>query len=223
MRRIFEPPPLRAVTEPPERPEAPARAPTDAGRTRTNTDLGARPLPKVPALPSLAARGGTPRTEARLVAPKAETEAALDKAIERISSDDLWDDIPEQFEAAPPPRLSEPEIEMVVEAEPPPASPPAPTRPPDISEPEIEITGLAEAADEDADAPAEMEMTVENDSAKIVEVVKDTSSQTITMTIDEPPEAEIVIVKPGRAITADDTTMVSGSIEPKRTKRRTDA
>ena len=50
-------------------------------------------------------------------------------------------------------------------------------------------------------------MTVEDDSAKVVEIVKDTSSQTITMTVDEPPEPEIVIVKPGRAITADDTAM----------------
>jgi serine/threonine protein phosphatase PrpC len=218
MRRIFEPPPLRAVTEPPERQEEPtrpehARAQTDSGRSRTNTDLGARPLPKVPAPPSLPrqqARGSTPPSERSLIAPKAETEAALEKAIERISSDDLWDDVSEAkaaIAAAPAPRLSEPEIEMVVEAEPPPPHEIAPAKTPELSEPEIQITTLAEEAGDDE--PAEMVMTVEDDSAKVVEVVKDTSSQTITMTVEEPPEPEIVVVQP--------------AVEAKRAKRQTDA
>ena len=50
-----------------------------------------------------------------------------------------------------------------------------------------------------------------------------TSSQTITMTVEEPSEPEILVVQPGRAITADDTAMVAGAIETKRAKRRTDA
>ena len=68
-----------------------------------------------------------------------------------------------------------------------------------------------------------MIMTVEDDSARVVEIVKDTSSQTITMTVEEPSEPEILVVQPGRAITADDTAMVSGAIETKRAKRETDA
>ena len=38
-----------------------------------------------------------------------------------------------------------------------------------------------------------MIMTVEDESAKIVEVVKDTSSQTLSLTLEEPPEPEITI------------------------------
>jgi hypothetical protein len=223
MRRIFEPPPLRAVTEPPEpstEPERPAaRAPTDSGRARNNTDLGARPLPKVPAPPSLSiSRGSTPPSS--LIVPKAETEAGVDKAIERISSDDMWDDVPEPFVAPAKPPSTGPVIEMLVEAEPPPPAPPAP---PELSEPEIQITALADAASDDDGEPAEMIMTVEDDSARVVEIVKDTSSQTITLTVDEPSEPEILVVQPGRAITADDTQMVAGAIETKRAKRGTDA
>lgn len=214
MRRIFEPPPLRAVTEPGEQPTEPA--PAEASRARSNTDLGARPLPKVPAPPARPAPRGSPPPSS-LIVPKAETEAALDKAMERISSDDIWDDVPETF--ATKPATSDPAIE--IEAEPPPPPPAPPLEP---SEPEIQITELAAAAsDDDDDQPAEMIMTVEDDSARIVEIVKDTSSQTITLTVDEPSEPEILVVQPGRAITADDTQMVAGAIETKRAKRRTDA
>jgi serine/threonine protein phosphatase PrpC len=226
MRRIFEPPPLRAVTEPPEPPSEPEPAPsgratTDGGRARTNTDLGARPLPKVPALPGRTPPRGSP-PPASLIVPQAETEAAVAKAIERISSDDLWDDVPEQFVAPATPPAAGPTIEMVVEAEPPPPPPPPSAAP--LSEPEIQITGLAEAAASDDDGePAEMIMTVEDDSARVVEIVKDTSSQTMTLTVNEPSEPEILVVQPGRAITADDTAMVAGAIETKRAKRRSDA
>ena len=53
-------------------------------------------------------------------------------------------------------------------------------------------------------------MTIEDDSARVVEVVKDTSSQTITMTIEEPPE-------PG------DHASCSRRAETKRAKSQTDA
>jgi serine/threonine protein phosphatase PrpC len=183
----------------------PERAPADGGRPRTNTDLGATPLPRSPAPANPDAnpnrsrpRGTTPPSERSLIATPAETGAALDAAMARISLDDRWAELPdedseEQQRATVPvakPSESELEAEIVVEAEPPPAPAPAPMKNAALSEPEISISAL-----EDDGHPAATETVVESDSAKIVEVVQDTSSQTITMTIEEPPEPEIEIVR----------------------------
>jgi len=219
--------------------DADARASTESDSTRAPTATGAAraatdppPLPEIPTPvarpPAPAAanpmrthpRGSTPPSGKSLIAPAAETGAAFDAAMEKITVDTGWAELPDEdasdeHERATVPvskvaeSESEPETEIIVEAEPPPAPAAVAKRPPD-SEPEISITALADAAgDPSSDEPSEIEMTIEDDSARVVEVVKDTSSQTITMTIDEPPEPEIVVVQP--------------AAESKRAKSQTDA
>jgi len=218
--------PLRAATEPPALPDppnlrAPTNPPADERRPPTHTDLGAAQLPRPPAaLPALPnpfrqhPRGSTPPSEKSLISTPAQTSAALDKAMEKLTVDEMWAELPgdeEEDESKTKPegpgrrRTPAAGTEIIVEAEPPPL-PVDTKKAPELSEPEISITTLADAADasdasaqDDGDEPAEMVMTIEDDSAKITEVVKDTSSQTITMTVDEPPEPEIVIVKPNDA------------------------
>ena len=175
--------------------------------------------------------------------PKAEraaAEAQLDQALLELTVDRTWGGKPpndgdsDGDVTAPSPRIpsrtatEEPEITMEADA------------PPDgkgdddaeENEPEISIENVVEM---EAEAPmnehehsAEVITTMDDNSARITEVVKETSSQTMTLTVAEPAPPEILIVKPGRAITADDTKLVAGSIDTtdkpaKRAKRQTDA
>jgi hypothetical protein len=195
---VHEPPPLpRATTEPPELPAIPSlesRTKTEnLRRKKTNddsdfahaeTDVGQGPAKTSNPLRSHP-RGSTPPSERSLISPPAETGAALDAAMARISLDDGWAELPDDDSAAeratpPVKRAPEPDpgTEIIVEAEPPPA--PKGKRDPALSEPEISISAL-----EDDGEPAE--------TAKVVEVLQDSSGQTITMTIEEPSEPEIVI------------------------------
>ncbi len=218
--------PPRASTEPPALPEPPAAT---EGRPRSNTDLGAAPPARAPApvpLPSLGnpfrqARGSNPQP---LKSGKAETEAALDKAMDKITGDvdEMWAETPEEPESETKPEGSrrkrtesgETEAEIVVEADEPPAElaravKPPPAASPIPSEPEIQIVQLAEEAEKSDGEGQVIEMTVD-----------DSAPQKKPSDASEP---EILIVRPGRAITADDTPLVAGAIEPKRPKRGTDA
>ena len=181
------------------------RGTTDPGGHRAVTDDAARAATEPPVLAATATpssnplrahpRGSTPPSERSLIAPPAETGAALDAALDKISLDTDWatlpdDDVDARERATVPVDRetdAEPEAEIVVEAELPPAPKALPKKDAAPSEPEISISAL-----EDED-PAVMEMAVESDSAKIVEVVQESSTKTITMTIEEPPEPEIVI------------------------------
>jgi serine/threonine protein phosphatase PrpC len=197
-RPVHEPPPLpRATTEPPELPAIPSlesRTKTEnLRRKKTNddsdfahaeTDVGQGP-PRTGNPLRSHPRGSTPPSERSLISPPAETGAALDAAMARISLDDGWAELPDDDGSAdratqPGKRPPEPEpgAEIIVEAELPPA--PKGKRDPALSEPEISISAL-----EDDGEPAE--------TARVVEVLQDSSGQTITMTIEEPSEPEIVI------------------------------
>lgn len=214
--------PGRAATEPPSLPEPPA-----SERAKSNTDLGGPPQHRPPALPSLPdpfrphARGS--EAPQPLKSGKAETEAALDKAMDKITGDvdDMWGETPEESQPETRPEGSrrkrtesgEQDAEIVVEADEPPeavsrAAKPPPGATPPPSEPEIEITRLADEADE-SDGEV-IEMTVDDNSAP-------------QQRPSDQSEPEILIVRPGRAITADDTKLIAGAIEPKRGKRSTDA
>jgi serine/threonine protein phosphatase PrpC len=205
--------PQRAATEPPALPDPPVR-------TTKTTDLGATPIPRPPALPSVPnpfrqhPRGSTPPSEKSLIAPKAETEAALDKAMDKMTVDSMWgepDDEGSQPETKPDALTSRKRAEsdagvpreIVVEADAPP-EPVVAKKPPGLSDPEISITTLADESDE-----------------HVIEMTADDPSQPVKSSDESEPE--IVIVKPGRAITADDTKLVAGAIDTKRPKRQTDA
>ena len=200
---------------------APERASDDPGRAPT------LPPPNVPE-PIVDERPTVARTRTPpggLIAPKEETAAALDDGFAKITGEK-----PEQ----PPPVASSPppsdgddtEAIIVVEAAEPPSAPvvvPAPQAPRqarpvlgDHSDAEISITMEADEPDEPeapADDHVEMILAKEEDSARIVEVVKETSSQIIQLTVEEPAPPDIVVVQPGRPITADDTSLVAGAIE----------
>jgi serine/threonine protein phosphatase PrpC len=166
--------------------------------TRAPTPL---PLPPAPSGPPqrIHPRGSTPPTG--FFVPPQETADELDRALGEITG--------ERLPPPPQPTSSEDSMpEIVVEkglGGAAPTTEPAPAKGPHLSEPEISITELAAAAGEDdvptgesngsrPEEPDEMVMTVDEDSAgKVVEVLKDTSSQTMSITIEEPPEPEITI------------------------------
>jgi hypothetical protein len=60
-----------------------------------------------------------------------------------------------------------------------------------LSEPEISISKLEAAADDGE--PAEMTLTTDDDGARVTEVVKDTSSKEMKLTVEESSDAEIVV------------------------------
>ena len=60
-----------------------------------------------------------------------------------------------------------------------------------LSEPEIQISKLEAAADDGE--PAEMTLTVDDDGARVTEVVKDSSSKEMQLKVEEPSDAEIVV------------------------------
>ncbi len=211
----------RAPTPPPD--EDPARGPT---------------VPAM-AIPRLHPRGSTPPSERseRLIVPKAEradADAQLDRALSELTVDRTWAELPDEDGDAtrPAPRIphrpgtEEPEITV--------ESVSVETKAETEGEPEISIERVVEIEAEaplnepnEIDQTAEVTMTVDDNSARITEHIKETSSQTITLTVTEPAPPEILVVKPGRPITADDTKLVAGSIDsdpaPKRAKRQTDA
>ncbi|MBV8756882.1 MAG: protein phosphatase 2C domain-containing protein [Deltaproteobacteria bacterium] len=226
--------PVRAATEPPALPETP---PPGESRARTNTDVGGPPSPRAPAVPVLPslpnpfrqqARGSTPPAAPQpLKSGKAETEAALDHAMDKITGDvdEMWAETPEESQPETKPEFitgrkrtesgeqSQP-TEIVVEADEPPedvvrAAKAPVSAPPPPSEPEIQITRLAEEADKSESDGEVIEMTVDDSEPQ-----KKPSDHS---------EPEILIVRPGRAITADDTPLVAGAIDTKRPKRGTDA
>ena len=203
----------RASTVPPE--SARKKSTTDVGapkprapgqpsipppmNTRAPTPL---PLPPAPLGPPqrVHPRGSTPPTG--FFVPPEETANELDRALGEITG--------ERLPPPPEPTNSEDSMpEIVVEAGlggSAAAPEPAAAKSPHLSEPEISITELAAAAGDDdvptgesngahaPEEPDEMIMTVDEDSAgKVVEVLKDTSSQTMSITIEEPPEPEITI------------------------------
>lgn len=160
---------------------------------------GHRAAPPIPAPPAIA-RTKTPGSG--LIVPKAEradAEADVDRA---------WGEITDERE--PERKASdESQPEIIVES-----GPPETDGGPPLSEPEISIVELAEAveaedqaarekaADDSERKPVVMVATtetgkvttiVEDDNARVVEIMKDTSSQTITLTVTEPPEPEITV------------------------------
>jgi hypothetical protein len=209
----------RTIAIPPAKPRA--KSNTDVGAPKADRKpgppsipppMGTRaptppPLPPVPPSPQrIHPRGSTPPTG--FFVPPAETAEELDRALGEITGERL----------PPPPKPDDQneDAEIIVETAPPPAeaaaAPAAAASSPHLSEPEIRIEEIADAADEallappspeetaaapnghaDDEDPVEMIMTVEDDSAKIVEVLRDTSSQTMSLTLEEPGEPEITI------------------------------
>ena len=119
----------------------------------------------------------------------------------------------------PPPRAptaDEPEIEEIVEmeAEPPPTIPVAAT---DADSGEVEMTVEMEAGDPTLELAAvdaeheEMSVSVDDDGARVTETVRDTSSQTLTVTVEED-----VPLEPSNA----DNGVVSGTIKIPKDKSR---
>lgn len=92
------------------------------------------------------------------------------------------------------PEYSEPEI--MISMTPPPGTS---LRPP--TEPEIEVT-YGEDPDEDQ---ADIEVSRDDGRSKVIETVTETSSQTLTVTVEEPTRS--------RPVTAEDVSSISGTIE----------
>ncbi|MBA2541630.1 MAG: hypothetical protein H0V17_18445, partial [Deltaproteobacteria bacterium] len=121
---------------------------------------------------------------------------------------------------------SEPEIETVLEldASMQKKSPAMRNRPPTAPEIETVIEMEAEPADEDEVAAlaseAETVRVNHTEDARVVETITDTSSQTLTVTVTEPSEPEIVIKRaPSEPVTSDESVTASGTINGPRAKR----
>lgn len=112
---------------------------------------------------------------------------------------------------APQSADDEPEIEAVVEID---------AEPPPVANDEAEMTVVqAGGPDErlakpDDEEHEEMIVSVEDDGARVTEIVTDTSSQTLTMTVEEDVTPE------PRPITADERVVVSGTIKVPTDKQR---
>lgn len=157
------------------------------------------------------------------------TEQALDRALSELTLDKLAE---RAVGAEPmPPPLPEPESdgeldapEIVMEADEPARAiehVPPPLPPAQDSEPEISISV-------DPDAPAMPTPANHSDEPEEIVLVADDSSRKLPTAARESSDPEIVVVRPGRAITANDASAVGGTIEskdvsPRRTKRVTDA
>jgi serine/threonine protein phosphatase PrpC len=146
-----------------DEPTVPARPAT--AKLDEETTIPARPATAPGRNP---ARGSTPPSGKRLISPPAETGAALDAAMDRISLDTGWASLPDDenderptVHAAKAPE-SESEAEIVVEAEPPPPESSSGKRDPALSEPEISISALEEdeAADTAVGDPPEPEIVM---------------------------------------------------------------
>jgi serine/threonine protein phosphatase PrpC len=191
-------PPARAPTIPP---------PMDAGPA-SSAQAPTEPPERLSA-PRMRARGSTPPLSS-LIAAAVDVEGDLDRALTDLTAEE-----PKQLTPA-----DDEDAEIVVEPRPedkPTLAAVAPAkRAPHVSEPEISIEQLEDAADEpsdsDLDAEAAEDARLADETARVVEILKDTSSQKITMTTDH-SEPEIV-VEP--LVAAD-----SGPHHP-RSKRQTD-
>jgi serine/threonine protein phosphatase PrpC len=220
--------------------EALARGPTAPAIQIPRTDTKDRPAAeRTPGAQSnrMHPRGSTPPAE-RLIVPKnerADAEAQLDRALADLTVDREWADLDDGDEAPPPrphvparPTTEEPEISIEGgEPIPPPqpipvaATPAAPApvtaKKPYESDPEISIERLVEI---EVEAPLN-EPEVDNEPLPLEPVFAAEPRD------DEPSAPEIIVMRPGRAITADDTPLVAGAIDPpakpKRAKRQTDA
>ncbi len=231
-----EPPARRGDTLPPPPPRAPSVPPTDNPVTSARLAAvppAATPLARITPVRARSHPGG-------LFLPKEErpaTEAALDDALSKLTLDQQWAELPDEATPKPgpppaePPGEDEPDV-IVVEAEPPEQVPlqrelarPSGPRLGDHSDAEISIEAIDDSEPEAAldepppDDHEEMIVSREEDSARVVEVIRDTSSQTITMTVDEPSEPEIIVIQPGHPITANETSLVAGSIDAPPAKR----
>jgi hypothetical protein len=216
------PPPVRAPSVPPSvagqepddlgsmtRGDKPVEKPFERAPSVPPTD---KPIARITPV-----RASSPRPAGGLFVPKEEkgaTEAALDDALAKITLDDGWAQLPDEATPRPakppapptPPSEDEPDV-IVVEAEAPEPAPKPPARSSgprlgDHSDAEISIEAIDDDEPEPSDEPPpddheEMHVSHEDDklgSARVVEVIKDTSSQTITMTVDEPSEPEIIVI-----------------------------
>lgn len=168
------PPQVRPVPAVPRSiPPLPAKPPETKRPERAGT---AEPLPPPPEPPT---RASSPRLRPRGTAPlivpateRANAEADLDRALDDITG--------ERGPIRGRSVHSEPEI--VVE------------RPPPLSEPEIQIEQLEAAASDDDGEPEEFTLTVEEDQARVTEVVNDSSSKSMQLKkVEEASDAEITV------------------------------
>lgn len=207
----------------------PSASTVDSPAARASTD----PQPGAPAGGPGRAQGSTPPAT---VARRAETDNALDRAIEYATT------VPPPIAGASDATTGEPEIEVVravpesarmelelqslsspdlvitpVTDEPSaPITLPVKRRWP--TAPEIEMTMEADEPDE-RDAPssrddteadddlAEMSVSTDDGTAKVIRTVTEESDQTVTVTVEEPTRS--------RAVTPDDAVSISGTIEPR--------
>jgi hypothetical protein len=157
-------------------------------RTKSDTDKGIKAADREPAMateptlpeppprlssPRMHARGSTPPLSS-LIADARDVEGDLDRALTDLTAEE-----PKQLAPA-----DDEDAEIVVEPREhePVAAAPA-KKSPNVSEPEISIEQLEEDA------------AASEDSGRVVDqVLKDTSSQKITMTAPEPSDPEIVVV-----------------------------
>jgi len=230
--RAATPPPVARTPTPPtgrpvtKRPandqDEVARGPTKPKITIPRAETKERPsADRIPsdANPRLHPRGSTPPGD-RLIVPKDQRDAAeaqLDRALADLTIDRSG--LPDDGDRPPPPRARTPsrpqldEPEIVVEGGD--ATTPMLTRPAEQSDPEISIERLVEIEVEEPMNEGELDG---HPPTAIPVVARDESSS-----------PEIVVINPGRPITANDTPLVAGTIDPskpattKRAKRQTDA
>jgi serine/threonine protein phosphatase PrpC len=174
-------PPIRVPAQIPAPPKLPIPAPEPPATKKPDRAATAEPLPPPPEAPSrtssprLHPRGSTPPQS--LIVPageRASAEADLDRALDDITGErgPMMGGPSAELRAAD---RSEPEITV------------AP-----LSEPEIQISNL-EAASADDGEPAEMTLTVDDDGARVTEVVKDSSSKEMKLKVEDSSDAEIVV------------------------------
>lgn len=171
------PPPVRPIPAVPRSiPPLPKKPPETKRPDRAGT---AEPLPPPPEPPT---RVSSPRLRPRGTAPpqslivpvteRANAEADLDRALDDITG--------ERGPIRGRSDHSEPEI--IVE------------RPPPLSEPDIQIERLEAAASQDDGEPHELTLTVEDDQARVTDVVKDSSSKSMQVKkVEEVSDAEITV------------------------------
>lgn len=170
---VIPPVKVPAIPAPPKVPALPSEPPPTKKPERAMTAEPLPPPPEPPARtssPRLHPRGSTPPQS--LIVPateRADAEADLDRALDDITGErgPMMGGPSAELRAAD---RSEPEITV------------AP-----LSEPEISISKL------EADAADEVVMTVEEDGARVTEVVKDSSSKEMKVKVEEHSDAEIVV------------------------------
>jgi serine/threonine protein phosphatase PrpC len=191
----------RGTTDPGIETTPPAGTPLP--RARSNTDVGAPASDRPPAEPGARPSRPSIPPATLIVAPK-EVEGDVERALIDITAEkEAISAAPKQLAPA-----DDEDAEIVVEARSEASAPQLSLQ----SEPEISIERLEDAAAAEDDG---------NDSvgdARVVEVLKDTSSQKVTMSRAEPSEPEIVVEPIIEPLVAAD----SGPHHP-RPKRQTDA